>query len=68
MPYGLPGALKLPACKAMLNDRVVLLPEGTVCQPLYPCADQDGWDGHWAVLVPKLGQVRVPGDALPVKK
>ena len=69
MPYGLPGAMKLPACTGIReDDRIILLPEGTVCQPLHPCADQDGWDGHWAVLIPKLGQVRVPGDALPVKK
>jgi len=63
MPHGLPGALKLPACKAMLNDRVVLLPEGTVCQPLYPCADQDGYDGHWTVFVPKLGNVILEKEA-----
>jgi hypothetical protein len=63
MPYGLPGALKLPACKAMLNDRIVLLPEGTVCQPLFPCADQDGYDGHWMVFVPKLGNVILEKEA-----
>jgi hypothetical protein len=63
MPYGLTGAMKLPACKAMINDRVVLLPEGTVCQPLYPCADQDGYDGHWMVFVPKLGNVILEKEA-----
>jgi hypothetical protein len=63
MPYGLPGAMKLPACKAILNDRVVLLPEGTVCQPLFPCADQDGWDGQWMVFVPKLGNVIIEKEA-----
>ncbi len=55
--------MKLPACKAILNDRVVLLPEGTVCQPLFPCADQDGWDGHWTVFVPKLGNVIIEKEA-----
>ena len=63
MPYGLPGAMKLPACKAILNDRVVLLPEGIVCQPLFPCADQDGYDGQWMVFVPKLGNVIIEKEA-----
>jgi hypothetical protein len=55
--------MKLPACKAILNDRIVLLPEGAVCQPLYPCADQDGYDGHWMVFVPKLGNVILEKEA-----
>ena len=63
MPYGLPGAMKLPACTGIReDDRIILLPEGTVCQPLYPCADQDGWDGHWMVYVPKIGKLIIKPD------
>lgn len=32
------------------NGRQSVLPAGTVLQPLYPHADQDGFMGEWRVI------------------
>ena len=64
MPYGMPGAATLKGCYAIdQNGKKLVLQHGQHCQPLYPCADQDGYDGHWMVYVPKLGNVVVEKEA-----
>jgi hypothetical protein len=60
MPYGLPGALKLArnAIYCDASGKQALLPRDTLIQPLYPHADQDGYDGEWRVVaVTKAGKV-----------
>lgn len=59
MPYGLPGAIKLRdnvLAFSLDGLKQVVLMEGTLLQPLYPGADQDGWNGEWRVKVAKTGE------------
>jgi len=56
MPYGLPGAVKIRQRTEVTEwstGRVVLL-DGAIVEPLFPGADQDGWDGEWCCRVGKM--------------
>ena len=67
MPYGLPGAMKLVdniRVAEQVSGQMMYLKDGTVVQPLYPCADQDGYNGEWLVYVPKSGRFIVPREVL----
>jgi hypothetical protein len=72
MPYGLPGAVKLKAV-VRAHDwdtrRVIVLQSGAILAPLFPGADQDGFDGEWCCMLAATGQrVAMPRDALPGAK
>jgi hypothetical protein len=54
MPFGMPAAAKLQAdvAAAQWSDgRQILLREGTVVAPLFPAADQDGFNGEWCCQI-----------------
>lgn len=58
MPYGKPGAAKLNYCVGINEEgNKVIVKDDTICQPLYPCADQDGYNGEWTVFVPNIGKL-----------
>jgi hypothetical protein len=67
MPYGLPSAIFLSRSEWALeyetNDPVQLT-AGTVVYPVYPLADQDGWDGEWLCKTADGRQIAMLGDKL----
>lgn len=68
MPYGLPGAVKIRqamVAQRMEDGKPVNMPEGSIVAPLYPAADQDGFDGHWACEIAATWEtVAIPGEIL----
>lgn len=59
MPYGLPGAVKLRNStwvSTMDGLKQIVVKANSIVQPLYPGADQDGWNGEWCVRVVETGE------------
>jgi hypothetical protein len=71
MPYGLPGAIKLDVstwAQSWDGRERLILPAGTLLEPLHPAADQDGFDGEWKCRDANGLLWAVPSEALNTQK